>query len=210
MTRQTQGVPRVARGRNKRLVLSRLFSICVLAAALLSRPVYPDDSFLAWMLGITGYLALVVGSCTRAWSAVFIAGHKNARVVTEGPYSIVRHPLYLGNLLAFLGAGLLLQSFVLSLALAVAFAITHWPAMRAEERHLTERFGARYVAYTHSVPAFVPAPSHLQTPATLVVDVKVLTRMLFEAALVMLVLPLAEGIRLLHQLHLVPTVLHLW
>lgn len=81
------------------------------------------------------------------------AGH---RLVTTGPYAIVRHPMYLGIVLYHAGATLALQSPLL-LAFT-ALVVVPFTALRVvhEDRVLGEAFGADFAAYRRRVPAFVP------------------------------------------------------
>ena len=78
------------------------------------------------------------------------------RLVTGGPYAIVRHPMYLGIVLYHVGATLVLQSPLL-LALT-ALVIAPYTAIRIayEERALREAFGERYAVYQAHVPALLP------------------------------------------------------
>ena len=78
------------------------------------------------------------------------------RLVTSGPYAVVRHPMYLGIILYHAGATLVLQSPLL-LALT-ALVIVPYTAIRIayEERPLREAFGERYATYQRAVPALLP------------------------------------------------------
>lgn len=78
------------------------------------------------------------------------------RLVTGGPYALVRHPMYLGIVLYHLGATLVLQSPLL-LALT-ALVIAPYTAVRIahEERPLAAAFGERYAAYQRDVPPLFP------------------------------------------------------
>jgi protein-S-isoprenylcysteine O-methyltransferase len=76
-------------------------------------------------------------------------------LVTSGPYRLVRHPAYSGDLALWLGAGLA----TLSIPLLVGFPLYAWGARAqagVEERLLTERFGPAYDAYAAQVGRFVP------------------------------------------------------
>ena len=74
-----------------------------------------------------------------------------AQLVVKGPFSLVRHPIYLGQLLCILGTFL----FTSELSLAILFfivSILFWPVAILEERELIERFGEEYLAYRKRVP----------------------------------------------------------
>jgi protein-S-isoprenylcysteine O-methyltransferase Ste14 len=90
----------------------------------------------------------------RNWSgAVTIKdGHE---LVTSGPYALVRHPIYTGLLLAFLGSAVALGDWRGALAFALA-AGALWRKLRLEERWMREQFGDAYQAYSQRVAALVP------------------------------------------------------
>lgn len=75
---------------------------------------------------------------------------------TKGIYSVVRHPLYLGNYLMWLG----LLLFIFNLPFLVCVSLVYWlyyeRIMYAEERFLEREFGQQYLDWSMSVPAFWP------------------------------------------------------
>ncbi len=77
------------------------------------------------------------------------------RLVTDGPFAIVRHPLYLGLLLAGLGGVLLYRTWTL------VFIATNFPGLlvraRREERALAAEFGQAWQDYCRRVPFIMPA-----------------------------------------------------
>jgi len=81
--------------------------------------------------------------------------HRAERVVTTGLYSIVRHPQYLGGLLAHLGI-----SFLLSASLSVLstplIAMLIYFVSRKEEEELIKEFGKEYEDYKKRVPMLMP------------------------------------------------------
>ena len=75
---------------------------------------------------------------------------------TDGPYGIVRHPMYLGIVLFHIGASLAMESALL-LAITALFVVPY-TAVRigAEDKVLREAFGERYLRYAERVGALIP------------------------------------------------------
>lgn len=76
-------------------------------------------------------------------------------LVEHGPYRLVRHPAYLGTMLALLGASLLFGSW-LAILVVGACAPLGMARIRREERMLRHRFGDDFSDYARRVPAVVP------------------------------------------------------
>jgi len=82
--------------------------------------------------------------------------HTGHELVRDGPYRIVRHPVYTGLGLHFIGACIATGNILLIAGtLAVTFPGFYLRA-RAEERLLREQFGAEYAAYAKGVGMLVP------------------------------------------------------
>jgi len=86
------------------------------------------------------------------------------RIIKTGPYSITRHPIYTGMLLALVGM-VLVRDTVVGL-IGFAFIATGFVLkLRHEERMLTEHFGDDYRVYRQEVPALIPHPRLGRTTA---------------------------------------------
>ena len=101
---------------------------------------------------LAGAIVALIGEAIRIWAA----GHleKSREVTASGPYAWTRHPLYFGSTL--IGIGLAIGAASLAVAVLVLgyLALTLTAAIRTEEAHLTEKFGAAYPEYRagrHSV-----------------------------------------------------------
>ena len=90
----------------------------------------------------------------RNWSATVTLkeGHE---LVTSGPYALVRHPIYTGLLLAFMGSGFARGDLGGVVAVVLVLAAL-WRKLRMEERWMCEQFGEAYLAYRRRVAALVP------------------------------------------------------
>jgi protein-S-isoprenylcysteine O-methyltransferase Ste14 len=123
---------------------------------------------------ILGWLTFFAGAGLRFWATLYIGGRKRLVVVSEGPYSICRNPLYVGSFLIALSVALILQSMTFLACVmfgAVFYALATVPA---EERYLSRQLGEPYLHYCREVPRFLPRLTNFSTPATVVVSVRAL------------------------------------
>jgi len=147
-----------------------------------------------------GFLLVVAGTLWRLWASLFIAGHKDAEVVRDGPYARCRHPLYLGSLAVGLGLGLATRSVVLSLAVPLLLALALVAAIRREERFLLERHGDAWRQYQVKTPALWPRLGISTTPASRPVELGIYRKAFLDAAAVLtlwMLIVLVDGWRTL-------------
>jgi len=101
------------------------------------------------LLILSGYLA-------RAGLAiVFGEERKKPGVIRKGVFSVMRHPVYLGEILLYLGLLMLSISLAAAVVWVGAIAFLHYIS-RHEERLLLERFGVEYEQYMRDVPMWIP------------------------------------------------------
>ena len=77
------------------------------------------------------------------------------RLVTTGPFSLSRNPMYMGHMIFILGLAVTFHSLP---ALLLVTGLLHWYDERAreDERQLEQLFGAEYKSYTQRVPRWLP------------------------------------------------------
>jgi protein-S-isoprenylcysteine O-methyltransferase Ste14 len=94
---------------------------------------------------LAGAIVAFAGEAVRVWAA----GHleKGREVTTSGPYAFTRHPLYLGSIVMGIGLAYASASAIVAVLVLAYLLITLTAAVRTEEAHLTEKFGAAYPAY---------------------------------------------------------------
>jgi protein-S-isoprenylcysteine O-methyltransferase Ste14 len=92
-----------------------------------------------------GAVIAVVGELIRIWAA----GHleKGREVTASGPYAVTRHPLYLGSTIIGIGLAVGAGNLLVAAIVLGYLAITLTAAIRTEEAHLTDKFGAAYPDY---------------------------------------------------------------
>lgn len=100
-------------------------------------------------------VAVVLGALIRAWAAGTV--FKNEILATTGPYSMVRHPLYVGNILIFVGFTLLNNEPWAWLVTVSFLWFFYPPAINYEDAKLEKIFGQPWRDWRNQTPALVPA-----------------------------------------------------
>lgn len=123
-----------------------------------------NNFFTGWLgIRILGLLLTLAGAALAIW-ARFILGtnwsglitvKENHTLITNGPYTWVRHPMYSGLLLALLGTALV-QGKVIYLIVIFLAAVALWMKLRTEERFMYETFGEEYRHYQQHIKALIP------------------------------------------------------
>src|SRR5580765_5310591 len=101
------------------------------------------------------FSAAAIRTLGQQWSlaARVLEGHK---LVTQGPYSVVRNPIYTGMLGMLLATGLAVSHWLGLVIAIVVFAIGTVIRVRSEEKLLREMFGGEFDEYASTVPAVIP------------------------------------------------------
>ena len=107
-------------------------------------------------MSIMGFVLVVFGSFGRIWASLYIEGHKTKNLITAGPFSMVRNPLYFFSLIMLLGFSLALKSIYLPLSLLLIFVIFHIPTIANEEKKLQNIHGEKFEDYVRSTPRLIP------------------------------------------------------
>ena len=81
---------------------------------------------------------------------------------STGIYSLIRHPLYLGNYLIWLGISISTFNFYFIIIMSLLFWLYYERIMFAEERFLERKFGEHYVRWSNSISAFIPLSLNYQ------------------------------------------------
>ena len=101
-----------------------------------------------------GFWVALAGEALRTWASGTIV--KNEELATDGPYSLTRNPLYVGNFVIGLGVGIMGRNPWLLLAFVCLFVPAYRSLVIKEEKRLLDRFGDDFRAYCGRVPRFVP------------------------------------------------------
>jgi protein-S-isoprenylcysteine O-methyltransferase Ste14 len=141
--------------RTRRAVLAALIFIVgfVLLFGSSTQPETTHDR-----IELVGFILICAGIVGRMWSILYIGGRKSIEIVTAGPYSVTRNPLYFFSSIAAAGVGAQMGSYVAAIGLAIFCAFAFHIVILREERYLGGKMGTTYAAYLNSVPRFFPNP----------------------------------------------------
>ena len=165
-----------------RIPFSIVFALAVLGGVAFSESYWRSAAPLVGSLLLaTGVVLAAIGGFGRVWCSVYAAGYKNKVLITEGPYSMSRNPLYFFSLVGSLGVGLSTQTLTVPVVIAAVFSIYYPLVIRGESQILSQIHGDAYSEYLSKVPAFFPRRGSLVEPKTYTVRPKVIRRHIASA-----------------------------
>jgi protein-S-isoprenylcysteine O-methyltransferase Ste14 len=123
----------------------------------------PKGKILDYTLDIVGIIVVVFGNILRISGRNYKKQHsgQGSALITDGPYSLVRNPMYLGTFLMGFGFVTILWPWWFLLIFAGIFYLRFKNLILSEESKLSEIFGKNYKEYKQSVPRFFPAIARL-------------------------------------------------
>ena len=187
-------------------VFVQVFVILLFAMLLVTSSVWElKDPFLSILFFLLGVILVGIGSLGRLWCSLYIAGYKTKQLVTEGPYSMSRHPLYFFSLIGAVGVGLCSETLLLPIIILLACVIYFPIIIKTEEEKLKQLHGQRFEMYRAKVPRFLPKLGQLQEPKNYLVTPITFRRHIFSALWFIWFIGIVELIEELHQLKFLPT-----
>lgn len=129
-------------------------------ATIIEDPLWPENTLIKFVsfVCITYGLIIIKLSFKNQSVRVFLTKEDRftkSTLKTSGIYAKVRHPLYSGTILIFLGLFLFIPKISTAIALAITLLYLA-VGIRLEEKKLILKFGDKYVSYKKEVPALIP------------------------------------------------------
>lgn len=194
--------------RKRRIRALRWFFLLVVPIAVFVRPSWRVGSEVAFWVEFAGYLFLLAGLVIRVWCVFYIGGRKSKELVTQGPYSICRNPIYVGTFLLAIGAGLCFENLLMLIFCTAAILPVHLLVVRMEEAHLEAIFGEQYCLYRQRVPRYWPRLRGYESPKRVTVSVRAIRRIAIDTAAVLLLPEVEDMLELLHDHGVLPVLWH--
>ena len=133
--------------------------ICLTDYTLINYKEHNLFMFTAILISVLGFLVrfYTIGTTPKGTSGRNTKEQVADVLNSSGMYSMVRHPLYLGNYLIWLGISLASFNIYFVVIMSLLFWIYYERIMFAEERFLERKFGEDYLNWASKLPAFLPS-----------------------------------------------------
>ena len=156
-----------------------------------------------------GSMLILIGIGGRLWSTLYIGGKKASQIVSTGPYSVMRNPLYFFSGVAAVGVGAQAGSVILAAAFGIACFLAFSVVILREERWLSSNLGQPYLDYLARVPRFFPRPWLYRDQAEVTFKPRLLNRTLVDGLAFFASVPLFELIEVLQERGILPVIAHI-
>ena len=193
---------------SRRILVSRAFVLAFFVAVLATESAH-EGNLLSTALFLLGLALVGLATVGRLWCSLYISGYKQAQLVTAGPYSVCRNPLYFFSLLGFAGIGFATETLSFAVLMVAATLIAYPAVIRAEEQTLREKFGAAFDEYCARTPRLVPDFRKFAEPDSWTVNPRIFRRSMGEVVWFIWFVGIVELVEALHEYHLVEPLIRL-
>jgi protein-S-isoprenylcysteine O-methyltransferase Ste14 len=212
---QSKGIPEMERdtaraslrspsqaGRKIALALGCLLGLSVF---IFTDSYWPDDGSVHEAIEWAGMALIAICVIGRTWCSFYIGSRKNKEVVHDGPYSVVRNPLYFFSIIGAFGVGAQAGGITASLVCGfLTWAVLSRMA-QIEEDHMVEKFGSQYFYYMMRVPRLWPRLSLYHSRKSLEVFPAQIVTTFWDASIFFVAVPVMELFDYLHAIGTLPT-----
>ena len=133
--------------------------VCVTDYSALPSSAISFYMYSAIFLSLLGFLIrfYTIGTTPKGTSGRNTKKQVADKLNSTGMYSMLRHPLYLGNFLIWLGISVSIVNLYFIVIMSLLFWLYYERIMFAEERFLERKFGVQYLDWSNKAPAFIPS-----------------------------------------------------
>lgn len=190
----------------RKIIFSALYLLLIIALLFQGQYWTHSVHHLIESIGVMLIVSCVVG---RTWVSAYILGSKGHTLVSQGPYSVCRNPLYFFSILGGAGIGGLSGSLIALLIVGLVTAALFSLLIRVEEQTLTRLHGENFSEYAARVPRLLPSPSLYADATTGTLQLAGVYRTFLDSCWFLIAIPIAETLELLKHHKLLPTLVAL-
>ncbi|MEQ1889488.1 MAG: isoprenylcysteine carboxylmethyltransferase family protein [Alphaproteobacteria bacterium] len=171
---------------------TRIFVFAILPLVIFSLGMLADDGLAHEIMEWFGHALVITCVLGRSYCSAYIGGRKNDEIIREGPFSIVRNPLYVFSFLGMAGIGLQSGMVTVLLLLLLGFVLYYPKVVAREEAYLLHKFGDSYTAFLESVPRWWPRWKNWVEPEYISTQPRLLRESMRDAAVFFIAFPIFE------------------
>jgi protein-S-isoprenylcysteine O-methyltransferase Ste14 len=194
----------------KRRLITWLFAAALGALIMISASRSDEYGVVGDLLFLVGLLLVGVATVGRLWCSLYISGYKTNVLITSGPYSVCRNPLYFFSLIGGVGVGLSTETVTIALIIAAGFLLLYPFVIRSEEKGLRKAHGDAYDKYVRDTPRFFPSFQRFHEPEEYTVRTRAFRRRVTDSMCFIWVVGALELIEALHEHHVIPVLFRLY
>lgn len=192
------------------MLISRAFVGILLIIILFSDSHWQFHVIIDTLIFAVGCLLASIGAMGRLWCSLYISGYKNNTLITTGPYSIMRHPLYFFSLIGALGVAFATETLLIPLIVLIVFISCYPGVILGEEKRLLSKHGEKFKQYCQRTPAIFPKLSLYEEPETYVVNPKIFKKSILSALWFIWFVGILEIVETLHEVGILPVYFRLY
>jgi len=201
----------VAQRPNQRTRRAVLAVACALGISIffVADSYWPDGGLVHEGIEWVGIALITVCVLGRTWCILYIGNNKNYEMIHDGPYSVVRHPLYVFSIIGAIGVGAQAGGFTAALVGGFLTWAIFLRMAQIEEENMIDLYGARYFDYAMRTPRFMPNFALYFSRRSLQVFPRRIAVTFFDAMIFFVSVPIMEVFDYLHDAKILPTLFSL-
>lgn len=188
-----------------RIPFTRIVALLLFSLLTVCSSEWENISFSSSIFFLAGCILIGIASFGRLWCSLYIAGYKDSMLVSLGPYSMSRNPLYFFSIIGGVDVGLATETLLIPCCIMGLFLIYYPSVIRSEEERLSDLFGERYKQYCMTTPSLFPKLSLLRESEDYCVNAKVFRKHIFGALWFVWLVGILELIEAFHEAGILPT-----
>ena len=196
-----------------RLLFSKMLLLVFIVSLIIFEHGAITNKAISISFDILGFALVLIGGFGRLWASLYIEGNKLGKIISEGPYSIMRNPLYVFSLILLLGYCFAIQSIIVASLSIILFALIYMPTIYNEERRLLSVHDEGYKSYYERTPRFIPKfrlYKEVESGSEINVNIRRIRNVLMEVASFIFFFGLIKIFDLLHHINILPTIFTLY
>lgn len=194
-----------------RTSISKAVGFLIIFAVIFCETKWETSPVLEESMMLFACVMATVGAFGRIWCSLYIAGYKDKRLITQGPYGLCRNPLYFFSFIGAVGTCFGTETFTIPALAAAAFILYYPSTVKGEEARLKEIFGREFEIYCENTPRFVPNfRRKISQPEIIEVMPKRFTKSFLDAVWFVWIIGLFEFAEGLRESGIIPTLFKLY